>query len=83
MRFRCGCVDSLRMVLFTWPGRGRLELRWTRAASNPRRVTVPIEEQVRQHQLTEVYDGRMTPEEAEERYERFLTRRRRGLSDAP
>lgn len=61
-------------VWLTIPGRGRLEVRWVRAVSNPRRATVPIAEQVRQNLVREVGEGRMEPEEAERRFERFLTR---------
>lgn len=68
-----------RMVLFTWPGRGRLEVRWTLAVSNPRRATVPVEEQVRRNLVNEVHAGRMEPEYAAERYGRFLERHRSRL----
>jgi hypothetical protein len=42
--------------------------------SNPRRATVPVHEQVRQNLLREVDEGRMEPEQAGDRYERFLRR---------
>jgi hypothetical protein len=62
-------------VLFTWPGRGRLELRWVQAQSNPRRPRRDVEEALRQNLLELVAAGSIEPEEAERRFERFLMRR--------
>ena len=72
-----------RWVLLKVPRRGRLVLRWEQAHSNPRRITLPVEEMVRQNLMAEVQAGRMEPEVAGERYERFIRRRRdRGLDAA-
>jgi DNA-binding TFAR19-related protein (PDSD5 family) len=62
-------------VVFTWPGRGRLEVRWVQAVSNPRRPRRDVEEALRQNLVELVAAGRIEPEEAESRFARFLERR--------